>query len=559
MSGVLHIMRKDIRHHWALATLGVLFNLYATLGWYWELAPSYSSPMLFVLGQVAPIVILFILSVAIVQSDPTVGDRAFWRTRPISPGSLLSAKVLFLCLVFAVPSLLVNFYLAVEMDAPAPVVLGMVVESTGMILIESLVAALVGSLTASLMQAAAATLAAAILTLMVAILDPLPQLFAPWRMDLPGHAPRMAAIGLYSGAAALLLLAHQFRTQRRVRTVVLLLASVPVVLFAASRWPVSIRSGSLAGGPQADKQISAGVQVMLVPPAVTWGNGYVSNPATGKQERSHTVSINAAIRSIPAGRIIQIETISSKIRFPDGEELPLESVGKEYWPYWSSYAQATAISRELGFGTPLPGTDPTKQPRLRLFTVPNSKAVAFAGKRGTLTATLKLYELAFHEVIALPARSGERWARGGQMWKVGRLGFEKGAATVVLQHLRATSILITEGDARPDSRPDGYRYGFALHNKKRGEFALSTSRWVSMDLPQWNISRDGRLVTFGDPWKVGGAPADGPIDESWMADAEVVIMGATPVGWFDKRIVLENFEIPQAEEISEPLSAPYWQ
>jgi len=560
MSLVLHILRKDLRHLWALALAGVIFSLLSTLGWYWDLWPHSSGLATFIGSQIAPMVILFILSVAVVQSDPTVGDRAFWRTRPISPGALFAAKVLFLLLVFALPSLLVNLFLAVSLDAPFPVLLGMVIESTGMIFVECVVSALAGALTASLMQAAAAMLAAALILLIVASSVALPPIFVPWRMDLPDHAPRMAAIGLFGGIAALILIAHQICTRRTARSVVLLAVLMPVVLFSAGQWPVSIKSASLeAIDPSAGPGSSTGVQLMLMTPAVTWSYGWVNDPVTGRAVRAHTVAMSAAIRSIPEGRIIQVESVTSRVHFPDGEELAPQPTGKEYWPFYSSFAQAEAVCRELGLVAPTHFKEPNGRSLLRLFSVANEKAVALAGKRGTLTATLKLYELAFREVAGVPARPGARWVRDGQAWKIRSLTVDKGVVDAGLQHLRATSILITQGSARPDYRADGYRYGFALINRKRGEFALSSYRWGSSDNPQWTVDINSRDVTFNQLWKIGGAPVDGPLDESWLADAELEIMSAVPVGTFDKQVTLANFEIPQVEELPEAESGPYWQ
>ena len=225
---------------WVLAALSVAFSLVATLGWYWNIMPSSGSFVFFMIGQVIPVIIQFILVVTIIQADPTVGDRAFWRTRPISPGSLLSAKLLFLLAVFAVPSLAVNLYIAASMDAPMRVLIGMVIESTGMILVEGLVAALIGSMTQSLIQAAAALLAAVVAATAVSTIFPDLHLFTPWRLDIPGHAPRLAAVGLYGGAAALLLIAHQFATRRSGRTIAFLIILAPVVLFAGTNWPVTI-------------------------------------------------------------------------------------------------------------------------------------------------------------------------------------------------------------------------------------------------------------------------------------------------------------------------------
>jgi len=560
MSAVLHLLRKDLRHLWALALAGIVFSLVSTLGWYWDLLPRSSGFLTFVVSQIAPMVILFIASVAVIQSDPTVGDRAFWRTRPISPGALLAAKALFLVLVFGLPSLLVNLYLAVSMDTPSPVLLAMVVESTGMILVECLVAAIAATVTTSLMQSAALMLAAAIAVLAVGALVPLPHLFAPWRLDLPDHAPRMAAVGLFGGSAALILIAHQYFTRRTTRTLVLLAVFIPAVLFSAGRWPVSFRFASLdSGGTVVTPEKSTGVQMMLIPPATTWGYGWINDPATGKAVRAHTVALNAAIRSIPEGRIIQVESISSTMRYPDGEELPLGSTGKGYWPFYSGLAQARAVCRELGLAAPAPYPDDARQPLLRLFSVSNEKSAALSGKRGTLTATLKLYELAFHDLASIPARPGARLVRDGQMWKIRNIEVKKDAVIVVLQHLRATSVLITQGLARPDFRSDGYRFGFVLLNRKRGEFSLSSFRWPSEDTPQWTVDINNHNIAFDHPWKVGGSPIDTPIDEAWISDSEMVIMSAVPVGTFEKQLTLGNFEIPPAPEAPDTVPASYWQ
>lgn len=50
----------------------------------------------------------FVLAAALVQEDLLVGTKAFWRTRPISGGRLLRAKLLILGLVFGVLPLLIN-------------------------------------------------------------------------------------------------------------------------------------------------------------------------------------------------------------------------------------------------------------------------------------------------------------------------------------------------------------------------------------------------------------------------------------------------------------------
>ncbi len=559
MSTVLLIIGKDLRRLWALALLGFLFSFVSTLGWYWDLFPKSSGFLTFIFSQVSPVVVLFFLSVGIVQSDPTIGDRAFWRTRPISPGALLCAKLLTLVLVFGVPSLLLNAYLALSMDAPSRVAVGMLTESTGMLLMESLLFALLGALTRSLMQAAAASLAFVLVVATSAALIPLPFLFTPWRMDIPGHAARMAAVGLYSGLAALGLLVHLFASRRLGRTLGLGAIFLPAVLFSASRWPVSIGAEAPESASPAKAGTAADVQVLLARPAFAWSNGYMNDPASGTVVRSQAVAINAAIRSIPPGRIVQIASISSVLRFADGRQLAFERIGREFWPNWSSFAQASAVCAELGLPPPVPPSQPDKQPRLRLFSVIDQTAGAFAGRRGTLTATLKIYELQFRELARMAAAKGSKWTHRGQKWRIRDIAVSEGKVVASLQHLRATSVLLNEGPSHPDERSDQYRYAVALVNRARGEFALGYHVWDSFDAPQWSIDLTTRKADFTEFWMIGGSRAPAPTDAGWLAGAELVVLEAEPAGSYDKDVVLADFEIPQVADHAEAEPPAYWQ
>ena len=561
MSAVLHILRKDLRHMGILAALSVAFSLVATLGWYWDIMPSAGGFLVFMIGQVIPVIIQFILVVAIMQADPTVGDRAFWRTRPISPGALLSAKLLFLLVVFAVPSLAVNLYIAASMDAPIRVLMGMVIESTGMLLVEGLVAALVGSMTQSLIQAAAALLAGVVAATAVATIFPDLHLFTPWRLDIPGHAPRLAAVGLYSGAAALILIAHQFATRRTGRTLAFLIVLVPVVLFAGTNWPVTITTAptQLAGAPS-KPALSEGVQIMLIPPAQVWSNGLERDPATGRILKAQTYSINAAARSVPEGRIVQLDSVSAGVVFENGERHDFSTNGSVFWHFWTNLEQATSLCRALGLTPPALENEKLQAHGLRLFSIANEKSKAFLGRRGTLSVTIKLEELAFHEDVSLPARSGASSVHGGQKWSVGKVSIVDGHAVADLRHLRLSSMLITDGAARPDYYwSEAFRHGFVLLNRKRGEFALSADRWNSADTPIWTLDINMKRIKFGDRWATGGSMVKAPMDDAWLEDAELVILHAESAGTFSKTVTLENFQIPQAEDAPDSTPAPFWQ
>src|SRR5690348_10557176 len=99
----LLILRKDLRRYRLLALAAALLVFSETLAPLWSAGVPLSrtsNPNGFmaglwnngILGGLFKWPALFILVVAIVQEDLTVGDKAFWRTRPIEPRSLLSGK-----------------------------------------------------------------------------------------------------------------------------------------------------------------------------------------------------------------------------------------------------------------------------------------------------------------------------------------------------------------------------------------------------------------------------------------------------------------------------------
>lgn len=103
---VLHIFRKDLRHHWPEVVIAAA--LLAALVW---LEPSrwtglFASPELQILGgwvrSLVPISWAFLI-VRLVQGENLVGDRQFWITRPYEWKWLLGEKVLFVLAAVNLP------------------------------------------------------------------------------------------------------------------------------------------------------------------------------------------------------------------------------------------------------------------------------------------------------------------------------------------------------------------------------------------------------------------------------------------------------------------------
>lgn len=105
MKQIVHIFTKDIRHLWPEILISLLFMIGFAYVYPSELRNEVLDPTLLVpVGW-------FLLIVRVVQEESLVGDRQFWITRPMSWGTLLAAKCLFIFFFVYLPLLAVQWIL----------------------------------------------------------------------------------------------------------------------------------------------------------------------------------------------------------------------------------------------------------------------------------------------------------------------------------------------------------------------------------------------------------------------------------------------------------------
>jgi hypothetical protein len=111
MNQILHIFKKDTRRHWpeiviSLALLG-LFARHESHPWAHSLNPySIRSYFSLVSGRVigpALVISWLFLVLRVIQSEPLVGDRQWWTTKPYVWWHLLLAKLFFIFVFISVP------------------------------------------------------------------------------------------------------------------------------------------------------------------------------------------------------------------------------------------------------------------------------------------------------------------------------------------------------------------------------------------------------------------------------------------------------------------------
>ncbi len=152
MKLILHIFRKDLRHHWMEALISILLvSLYV---WdqprHWAIRPPQfrfaenileSLPVLIVLSWVC-------LALRVVQSESLVGNRQFWITRPYQWRALLSAKLLFVFVFLNVPLLIGQLILLrLALFPLAPAIPGLLILHAGTFLMFAVPSIALGSIT----------------------------------------------------------------------------------------------------------------------------------------------------------------------------------------------------------------------------------------------------------------------------------------------------------------------------------------------------------------------------------------------------------------------------
>jgi hypothetical protein len=131
MGQILHVFRKDVRHHWREIALSI-----AVLGLFAWTEPSQWAPprtreiILRTLLQqwLSPLVVIgwLFLIVRVVHGESLVGDRQFWVTRPYEWKKLLTAKALFIAAFINTPLFVFQMVLLWEGGfAPARYVTGL--------------------------------------------------------------------------------------------------------------------------------------------------------------------------------------------------------------------------------------------------------------------------------------------------------------------------------------------------------------------------------------------------------------------------------------------------
>jgi len=313
MNQILHIFRKDARHHWPeIAGSVALLAVYAwTHSLRWQAHEGVSYLRGFLSNLVEPLVPISwcFLVMRVVQGENLVGDRQFWVTRPYEWKKLLAAKKLFLVVFISAPLLIADVFLLKEAGFQlAPHIGGLLFMQLGMWLILMLPAAAAATVTSTIVQILLLALGTALSVMGFAwLMSVMPNAAVSSASELPGGIQGIVAVA----SCAVVVVWQYARRKTWIARGVLIGAAVVILLVGIAmpyRTLIEREYPELSGG-QSPVEIALGEAPQHehpVPPDALMGKEDV------------TVNFPLHVTGMAPGSVIVIDGMQFGITAPQG-------------------------------------------------------------------------------------------------------------------------------------------------------------------------------------------------------------------------------------------------
>ena len=236
MSQILHIFRKDARHHWPEIVISLaLLVIYATLQPRTWTEQQYNREFLDTFIHYLPGILILswvFLIVRIVQGETLVGDRQFWITRPYEWHGLLAAKLLSVFVFFHLPLFIAQIVLLYVAKFPVmSSIPGLLCVHALFVFALVLPSFTIGSVTSGIGQTALALLIVCVVFVGFAYLSTvLPD------SDIGIDSPD-TAYGLLYGATCVAVILIQFNYRRTVAARLIIGAVAAAMIATSIVWP----------------------------------------------------------------------------------------------------------------------------------------------------------------------------------------------------------------------------------------------------------------------------------------------------------------------------------
>jgi hypothetical protein len=329
MSQILHIFRKDARHHWPEILISLaLLVVYATLQPRTWTEQQYDRGFLDTFVHYLPGILILswvFLIVRIVQGETLVGNRQFWITRPYEWHRLLAAKLLSAFVFFHLPLFIMQIVLLYVAKFPVmPSIPGLLYVHALFVFALVLPSLTIGSVTSGIGQTALALLIVCVVLVGFAYLSTvLPD------SDVGIDSPDNAYALLY-GATCVAVILIQFNYRRTVAARLIIGAVAAAMIATSIVWPFLFSAADMFPPPKPNAPLPA---QFSLDQNLTFGG------SDGEQFRFYRGDVELEfpiqITGLAAKTLAQLRAAKLDLDLPNGE-------------HWTSHWQS--VYHNISFG-----------------------------------------------------------------------------------------------------------------------------------------------------------------------------------------------------------------
>ncbi|MBI5818774.1 MAG: hypothetical protein HZA88_07285 [Verrucomicrobia bacterium] len=550
MNLITHLFKKDVRRLRVLLGLwSLLVVLQAVLigtapgasaGDIGLQAIFYLATLLFPLLQLGALVVIIPL---LVQDEPLVGTTAFWFTRPIARKDLLASKGVFMLVLLVLPPLLAELIMLICNEVTPRHVALAVPEA-----LLSQISVVLGiwtlaSVTRTFARFAIVGIIVVVVSGIAGFAISIATLFgAGFFKDFPSISLSLSR-GVVSSIVGIVLcfvaIGYQYLTRKTAHTIVLACLTVVAALTASSAWPVDFL-----------KKAKAPVQKELFNSETV----HIASDNTGKNCTSDAFSFgpaktpkkrvqgNLVVSGLPPGLVGRVTFISAQLAYPDGKKLESNTGGDSLSPEARIVGQwdGGAVSHVLGGIKVLNGEKQSSQFET-LFEAEADSFSQYGGKKGIYTAEVHLDVRCYKVTGVLPLRKRARLDIGSEHVAVADVLREPQGCQVLLSVKNVTLLFATDTQMDIGKLLLGRgKVLYVLRNQKRGQAFIPTEDH-DVAAVFFNAYTGARLKITPLRVRYVSEFSDAPLDEAWLADADLVRIEPVEVETITKSLRIEEF------------------
>ena len=561
MNQVRHIFSKDLRRlRWSIIGWSALVGartLINTVGA--DIALGGVGPQLGTGELSAVLSLMYLLFLALlvsrlVHDEPLVGRDAFWITRPIAPGALMSAKLLFATLFFIVLPLAGGVIIAAAFGTSAADIARTipVFALNQFILVTLLMALATATPSPTRYVLAIVGVIAAVVTLTASTI-----LLTLWVTEeisessdagLPDPTPGVVG-GMLIVLIALAVIIYQYRTRRLGRALTIAGIGTAVLWLVMVRW-----NWSFADQPRFETT-AAPQDTPALTVSLDGSRPRVSDTFTLRRRTPprKEIAAHAIVAGVPPEFNVRPIVARSRLELPAGQVL--QAGGNTSSAVLSVYGGGSTAGRTTTVEAALGGVrlltrsnaldDPSSEQWPILLRVDEGDFVRHRDQPGRLTANL---DLIFERAVArdaLPLADGATRDISAIRVRIVRVIRRATGCTILLRRSFVESLF---------SMPRYRDFIYVLRNRTRGEAAGSDVQPLSQEgfstggfyMSAPHVGGRGFVLEQYELHFPARTPPDSPavdLDDAWLEGSELAILETIPAGRISRTVTIDGFRM----------------